>query len=230
LLTESLTRSCRLCAQTPESENRGCARHRSPAEAQPRSAEQETARHVPAPYVLRPRKPRLGQWAQSHSTPRRTCPPGRMAYAAVPSGAWEEHAVLAAPLVPAREWEQRWPGPATQLPQERLPRLVARGSSWGFFLPASTKQLPKRSSNHFGSQQALPRESLVRARGGLVHHQFERLSRSVWSCRIILPSSGLFCRFSSLWEFDCVVIHIGWQPWAQCALLATPVTAKRGWR
>src|ERR1700722_6667521 len=92
-----------------------------------------------------------------------------------------------------------------QLPQEQLPRLVARGSSWGvLFLPASTKQLPKRSSNHFGSQQALPRESLVRARGGLVHHQFERLSQSVWSCRIILPSSGLFCRFSSLWEFDVV--------------------------
>jgi len=70
--------------------------------------------------------------------------------------------------VAALEREQRWPEPAVQLPQEQLPRLVARGSSWEvLFLPASTKQLPKRSSNHFGSQQALPRESLVRARGGL---------------------------------------------------------------
>ncbi len=207
MLTESLTRSDQLCARTPESENRGCARHRSLAWAQPRSAEEEPARPVPAPYVLRPRKPRLGQWAQSHSTPRRTCLPVRMAYAAVPSGAWEEHAVLAAPLVAALEWEQRGLGSAMQLPQERLPQVVARGSSWGvLFLPASTRRLPKRSSNHVGSQQALPRESLVRARGGLVHHQFERLSRSVWSCRIILPSSGLFCRFSALWEFDVVLL------------------------
>jgi hypothetical protein len=47
------------------------------------------------------------------------------------------------------------------------------------------------------------RESLAPVAGGQFQHLVERLFRSVWSCRIILSFSGLFCRLSSLWELKC---------------------------
>jgi hypothetical protein len=52
----------------------------------------------------------------------------------------------------------------------------------------------------------------VRARGGLFHHQVERLFRYVWSCTIILSLSALFCRLSALWELVPLVIHTGLLP------------------
>ena len=57
----------------------------------------EPARPVPAPCVPRPRKLRLGQWALTRSTRHQTCQAFQSAGAAVPSGAWGEHALPAVP-------------------------------------------------------------------------------------------------------------------------------------
>jgi hypothetical protein len=69
--------------------------------------------------------------------------------------------------------------------------------------PCWLRQSRSSSSNHSWSPRAQLRESLAPVAGGQFQHLFERLFRSVWSCRIILSFSGLFCRFSALWELQC---------------------------
>ena len=97
-------------------------------------------------------------------------------------------------------------------------------SSQGFlFWPSSSK--------YFSTLPARRRGSLVRARGGLFQNQFERLFLSVWPCRIILPSSALFCRCSALWEMlSHVTIRTGSRPWAQSVPPAAPAKEKPRWQ
>ena len=87
--------------------------------------------------------------------------------------------------------------PATKLPPAQPPR--ACGSSRGFLSWPS-------SSKYVSTLPARRRGSLVRARGGLFQNQFERLFLSVSACRIILPSSVLFCRSCALWELQVTLL------------------------
>ena len=148
---------------------------------------------------------------------------------AVPSGAAEEHAVPAAPLSAAEAEEQPPLGSAIQRQQAPPLWRAACASGPGLrSLPYVPKQSPKPSSSiRSGRLPARPRENLVRARGGLFHHQVERLFRSVWSCTIILSPSALFCRLSALWELMPLVIRSGLLPSAQSEPLAAPAGAKR---
>jgi hypothetical protein len=197
----------------PGSEIRGCARSQSLYGAQLRQeAEEAAARHVPAPCAPRLRKQRLGPQVRSRSMRRQTCQafPGD----AVPSGAAEAHAVSAAPLSAAEAGEQPPLGSAIQ--RQQAPPLWLRACASGpglLSLPCVPKQSPKQSSAiGSGRLPAQPRENLVRARGGLFHHQVERLFLYVWSCTIILSPSALFCRLFVLWELMPLVIRSGLLP------------------
>ena len=211
----------------PGSEIRDCAPSQSLYEAQLRQEAEEEPRPVPASCAPRLRKQQLGQWVRSRSMPRPTCQafPG----GAAPSGAEGEHAVSAAPLSAAEAEEQPPLGSAIQL-QQAPPSLWLSACASGpglRSLPYVPKQSPKQSSLiHVGRLPAQPRENLGRARGGLFHHQVERLFRSVWSCTIILSPSALFCRLSSLWELMPLVIRSGLLPSAQSEPLAAPAGAK----
>ena len=171
----------------PGSEIRDCAPSQSLCAAQLRPEAEAVARPFPASCAPRLRKQRLGPWAPSRSMPQPTCQafPG----GAVPSAVEGERAVPAAPLSAAEEEPQPPLDSALQLQQEQPPlwpaACASRPEPWS--LPSAPKQSPTQSSsNHSGRLPARLRENLVRARGGLFHHQVERLFLYVWSCTIIL--------------------------------------------
>jgi hypothetical protein len=196
----------------PGSEIRDCAPSQSLCAAHSRPEAEVAARPFPASCAPRLRKQQLGRRALSRSRPRQTCQP--FPGGAVPSGAVGEHAVPAAPLSAEEAGEQPPLDSAIQLQQAPPLWLAACASGPGLrSLPYVPKQLLKQSSSiHAGRLPAQPRENLARARGGLFHHQVERLFRSVWSCTTILSLSALFCRFSSLWELMPLVTRSGLLP------------------
>jgi hypothetical protein len=184
------------------------ARNQSLNGAQSPQEVEAAARPSPVPYALRRRKPRRGPWAPSRSMRRQTCRafPG----GAVPSGAAAEHDGPAAPLSAAEEWPHPPLDSALPLQREQPPlwRAACASGTEPWPLPSAPKQsLTQSSSNRAGRLPARLRENLVRVRGGLFHHQVERLFRSVWSCTIILSPSALFCRLSALWELMPKVIR-----------------------
>jgi hypothetical protein len=179
LSKEFLIRSDQPCARTPESGNRGCVQRRSPDAAQRQQEWAVVAPTVPAVCAPRQRKLRRGRWALTRSRQLQTCQVFPFAGAAVPSGASEEHAVSAVPLLAAAEGE----GEGEQRsPREPLLWLLADGSESGpVSLLAVPKQSPRQPSHHGLSLRGPLRESLALSQGGLFHYQSVRLFHSVWS-------------------------------------------------